>query len=55
MRRAIAMILAALATAGCETLDLSETAETMERSQCRAEADRYPGALEDCEDIGPRP
>lgn len=44
--------LVLLALAGCSTLDLSNSAAQAERSQCRAGADRYPGALEDCEGIG---
>lgn len=42
-----------LGLGACSTLDLSNTAAQAERSQCRAEAGRYPGALEDFEGIGP--
>lgn len=52
MKRLALSALILLGLAACETLDFSDTAENAERSQCRAEADAYPGSLEDCEGIG---
>lgn len=52
MKRFALSALILLGLAACETLDFSDTAKTAERNQCRAEADAYPGALEDCEGIG---
>lgn len=51
-RPVFAVLAAATALAGCETLDLSHTVEDMERAKCREEASRYPGAIEQCEGIG---
>lgn len=53
MRIAILAVSAlALGLGGCASWDLSQAAAQVERSQCRAEASAWPGAIERCEGIG---
>jgi len=43
----VSAILALFTLSACQSLDLSESASSIEESQCRQEAERYPGGIED--------